>query len=197
MPLKTLVKVGSISNLSDARYCSGMGVDMLGFRVIKGQENYIEPAVFQEIRGWVSGPSVVAELYGIQSGTPLQDIIENYAPDYLEIHFHDLQYVSANVNLPLIVKVTDVDLTVSFQQIQLIGEKIHYLLLSDTVDEKLIEQVVPLFPVIISLKNISNLHKTMNSLLIKGIALNGSTEIRPGQKDYEDLALVLEQLEVE
>ena len=29
MPLKTFVKVGNITNLSDARYCAGMGVDML------------------------------------------------------------------------------------------------------------------------------------------------------------------------
>ncbi len=31
MALKTIVKVGNITNLSDARYCAVMGVDMLGF----------------------------------------------------------------------------------------------------------------------------------------------------------------------
>jgi phosphoribosylanthranilate isomerase len=35
MPLKTFVKVGCITNLSDARYCAGMGVDMLGFRAVE------------------------------------------------------------------------------------------------------------------------------------------------------------------
>ena len=29
--LKTLIKVSNINNLSDARYCAGMGVEMLGF----------------------------------------------------------------------------------------------------------------------------------------------------------------------
>ena len=31
--LKTQVKVSSITNLSDARYCAGMGVDLLGFPI--------------------------------------------------------------------------------------------------------------------------------------------------------------------
>ena len=60
MPLKTFVKVGSITNLSDARYCAGMMVDMLGFRSVEGQEGYIKPAQFQEIRGWISGPLVIS-----------------------------------------------------------------------------------------------------------------------------------------
>ena len=66
MPLKTFVKVGCITNLSDARYCAGMGVDMLGFRAVESQENYIKPSQFQEIRGWIAGPLVVAEVYGVE-----------------------------------------------------------------------------------------------------------------------------------
>ena len=85
MALKTLVKVGNISNLSDARYCAGMGVDMLGFRVISGQEHYVSPELFKEIRGWFSGPSVVAEAYGIRSGEDLPFIIQNYLPDFIEL----------------------------------------------------------------------------------------------------------------
>jgi phosphoribosylanthranilate isomerase len=81
MPLKTIVKVGNISNLSDARYCAGMGVDMLGFRVIDGLPGYIAPQAFQEIRGWISGPKVVAEIYGIDRSDKIPHIVENYAPD--------------------------------------------------------------------------------------------------------------------
>ena len=56
MALKTLVKVGKISNLSDAWYCAGMSVDMLGFTVIASQENYVSPELFREMRGWFYGP---------------------------------------------------------------------------------------------------------------------------------------------
>ncbi|MFM1835376.1 MAG: hypothetical protein RJA04_63, partial [Bacteroidota bacterium] len=48
--LKTLVKVSAITNLSDARYCAGMGVDLLGFPLGK-----ISIDQFTEIRNWLAG----------------------------------------------------------------------------------------------------------------------------------------------
>ncbi|HEY0656099.1 MAG TPA: hypothetical protein VGD65_23350, partial [Chryseosolibacter sp.] len=103
MPLKTLVKVGNISNLSDARYCSGMGVEMLGFRVIEGQQNFVSPKLFQEIRGWVTGPKIVAEIYGLTSPDQLPSILENYAPDYFEIDAAAFSILSDQLALPCIV----------------------------------------------------------------------------------------------
>src|SRR6187401_3084647 len=102
MALKTIVKVGGITNLSDARYCSGMGVDMLGFRVIEGQDNYISPKQFQEIRGWVTGPQIVAEIYGIEKESDLAEIIAQYRPDYLELGSGELNVLKANA-LPIIL----------------------------------------------------------------------------------------------
>ena len=90
MALKTLVKVGKISNLSDARYCSGMSVDMLGFCVVAGQDHYVSPELFKEIRGWFSGPAVVAEAYGIQKGEGLPAVIQHYLPDFIELSLQDL-----------------------------------------------------------------------------------------------------------
>jgi phosphoribosylanthranilate isomerase len=86
MPLKTLVKVGCITNLSDARYCAGMGVDLLGFRVIAGSEHHIDHTLFQQIRGWLSGPKIVAECYGISEKTNITEIISQFAPDYIELN---------------------------------------------------------------------------------------------------------------
>src|ERR1044071_5737472 len=104
MPLKTVVKVGNITNLSDARYCSGMGVDMLGFRVLEGQPNYLSPKLFQEIRGWVTGPKIVAEIYGLTSPDQLQSIIENYAPDYFELNASEFEAFQGDLTLPCIVE---------------------------------------------------------------------------------------------
>ena len=61
MALTTIVKVGNITNLSDARYCAGMGVDMLGFCFEKKSEQYIDPESYKEIIGWISGPQLVGE----------------------------------------------------------------------------------------------------------------------------------------
>jgi len=85
MSLKAYVKVGTLSNLGDVRYCAGMGVDMIGFQVIPGQPDYLEASRFQEIRGWVSGPLFVAEIYGLRDTSVVETLLENYKPDYLEL----------------------------------------------------------------------------------------------------------------
>ena len=56
MSLVTKVKAANITNLSDARYCAGMGVDWIGFPL-----SQVNPTVFSEITGWLSGPQWVVE----------------------------------------------------------------------------------------------------------------------------------------
>ena len=63
MALKVPVKVSGVSNLSDARYCAGMGVHWLGFSIKPDSPNYCSPEQFQEIASWVEGVSHVAEAH--------------------------------------------------------------------------------------------------------------------------------------
>ena len=58
MSLKTFVKVGNITNLTDARYCAGMGVNQLGFNV---EDPNFTVEKFKEITGWLEGIEYVAE----------------------------------------------------------------------------------------------------------------------------------------
>ena len=61
MALKTFVKVGNITNLSDARYCAGMGVDQIGFNIDPANSSYTEQDDLDSIRAWVSGVEIIAE----------------------------------------------------------------------------------------------------------------------------------------
>jgi phosphoribosylanthranilate isomerase len=180
MPLKTLVKVGNISNLSDARYCSGMGVDMLGFRVLPGQGNAISPKLFQEIRGWVTGPKIVAEIYGLASADDLSGIIESFAPDYFELSQAEFSTFEKHLTLPCIVSGNGAANT-----------KIEFRLLEETEstahsgNEKILIKTT-------SSENVLNLIKSPQ---VSGVALNGTPELRPGFKDYSELADILELLD--
>lgn len=182
MALKTFVKVGCITNLSDARFCAGMGVDMLGFRVVEGQENYIEPAQFQEIRGWISGPSVVAEVYGIRNSADLNLILDNYKPDYIEMGITEL-LLFTSIPLPLVLSVSEKDVVAGF------SIQPTYL-----ITKKGFKSSVPLIVEVDSRNAAENilLHPNTN-----GIALKGGRELKPGLKDFEVLHEVLELLEVE
>lgn len=56
------IKAGKITNLSDARYFSAMGVEMLGFCLDPTVDEHLTLQTFAPIRGWVEGPVMIAEL---------------------------------------------------------------------------------------------------------------------------------------
>jgi phosphoribosylanthranilate isomerase len=191
MPLKTVVKVGNISNLSDARYCSGMGVDMLGFSVIEGQEHYLAPKLFQEIRGWISGPKVVAEVYGVQSHEQLSAVVADYAPDFFELSLHEYLSFHRQLTLPCIVSVKKHEVI----EIREGYERVPYLLLEeDALSAELTQKSIH-YPILLSVTSGDSLSEKIKRYPISGVALSGSPELRPGFKDYSELADILELLE--
>jgi phosphoribosylanthranilate isomerase len=191
MPLKTVVKVGNISNLSDARYCSGMGVDMLGFSVIEGQAHYLSPKLFQEIRGWISGPKVVAEVYGVHSHEQLTSVLADYAPDLFELSLHEYRSFYHQLSLPCIVSVNKQEV------IEILPDYDHvpYLLLDENALSAELSQKSLHYPILLKVTSGESLPEKLKRYPISGVALNGSPELRPGFKDYSELADILELLE--
>lgn len=192
MPLKTLVKVGNISNLSDARYCSGMGVDMLGFRVIESQANNIPHKLFQEIRGWISGPKIVAELYGILPGQDLSAIISNYIPDYFEMSYPEFRENKKQIKLPSIVYLSKEEITKA--ELDSESENIAYVIVDEEDFDRLTEYTFP-YPALLRINSHKTLDEKLKNTLVSGVVLNGSPELRPGYKDYSELADILEALD--
>lgn len=181
MALRTFVKVGSITNLTDARYCAGMGVDLLGFEVIEGAPNYISPKTFQEIRGWVSGPKIVAEVYGLKAAENLETVIENYRPDYLELGSTEYQLLKDVLKLPyLIVLTKDEELPLGANPEMIIRKSESITNAGDLV--------------FVTTHQEAELALTKD---MKGVALTGSPESRPGIKDYNELSEILEFLETD
>jgi len=184
MPLKTLVKIGGVTNLSDARYCAGMGVDMLGIRVIQGQASYLAPQQFQEIRGWISGPLIVAEIYGITRREDLTFILENYKPDMFELGLTELEILST-LPLPYILNLGE-------------NDPINHLTLQpDFILSRTLLNNGNSVPLILEVESLAQVNDALNNPRVKGLAMNGSPEMRPGLKDYNILAEILEQLEVD
>lgn len=191
MPLKTLVKVSKISNLSDARYCSGMGVEMLGFRVIPGKEEYMPPELFQDIQGWISGPKVIAELYGLSNPEEIEFAIQTYAPDYFELTFSEYKSFRQALSLPCIVY-----LPFGTINAELINNdaNISYIL----VDEQTrCSNISTPYPVLIKIASLEKLNEKLAEGCFKGFVLEGPKELRPGVTNYEQLGSILEALDAD
>ncbi|CAG4993354.1 N-(5'-phosphoribosyl)anthranilate isomerase [Dyadobacter sp. CECT 9275] len=204
--LTNTVKISNVSNLSDARYCAGMGVEMLGFSIDENAAAYISPKKFEDICSWLAGVTLVAET----SLTDPEKIIQALAP----YPVHSIQvtesnllgYLKSELGLPLILRVSadqydagEMELLMS----RYADDVAHFLLESDD-DSPLSDEWIQTsgnlskeYPILVGfgLENESTV-TALTTLFPKiGIALKGSEEIRPGFKDFGSMMDILEALE--
>lgn len=188
MALRTFVKVGSITNLSDARYCAGMGADLLGFRAVPGHDNHITPKQFQEIRGWVTGPQIVAEVYGLSDSATWSSIQEEYRPDMVELGLSELAILSHEPSLPYILALAPGE--------QVPADRHPTYVLLDSDDPALL-QLATKYPVLVTVQQTSLVQPLLDGGGIRGLALQGGQEDRPGMREYNELGEILEMLDTD
>jgi phosphoribosylanthranilate isomerase len=196
MSLKTFVKVGHISNLSDARYCAGMGVNLIGFNF--DGEDSLSLETFREISGWLSGVEYVAEFSGtntegmisllkdseidyVQVSDPiLISPLTHYKPVILTCDIHKLSSLPDTLDIDYLIIEGNESYPFTHNIRELINSlgRCHKILLSTGIAPDNVETI-------------------QEELTIHGIAMKGSNEIRPGYKDYDELADILEILEEE
>ena len=131
--------------------------------------------------GW-EATSVVAEIYGLHSKAALDRILEEYKPDYLEMHVAELALFDT-LPLPFVLRVKKGDLPTSFSQ------QPAYLI------QPYSDAIAAPYPSLLAIDTKEDLETALRHPAMKGIALNGSAEIRPGLKDFDGLTEILEALE--
>jgi len=195
MALKTFVFISTVNNLSDARYCAGMHVDLIGFNVEKDNSKYINPETFKELTEWLSGVEFVAE-FEDSDLEQISETLQSYEVNHVMVNDAKLIEPLQTKGLKVILK-TDINnsldsinpdllvLTSSSDQMTADKEAIiknvsvnHDILIGFGLDDKNVELV-------------------LEQTKAKGIALTGSDEIKPGYKDYDELADILETLEID
>lgn len=210
MALKTFVKISEVNNLSDARYCAGMGVDLMGFRLDPTNELSLSPEKFSEITGWISGVKLVGEFYE-SSALVIKELIDSYAIHYIQTNkAEELDYLSTlKIPIMLNIDVSSLEKTDYLEEtIMEYADKIAYFVLtssgSDTdsvVFDKFLPDITALskdYPIILGFGiSANNVESIINSVEITGIELQGGDEIKPGFKDFGELADILEALEVD
>ena len=204
MALKTKVKINRITNLTDARYCSGMYVDILGFCLEKGSPHFVSPTQFQEITGWISGIDYAAE-FAEEDAYTIERTLAEY-PGITWIESGDLEtLVQLNsLGKKLIYRVKIEELDTLLPKTDLLRE--HEITLHLTS----INKSLPIDNEFIINKLSSQLNlflgagitpEKANSLCelpgLFGFALDSGDEIKPGLRDFDQLAAILENLELE
>lgn len=169
--------VNNITNLSEARYCSGMGVQFLGF-----SPQSIDAKTAQDITGWLSGPQYFIDISGLPSIPELNE----YPCEYILVAPHQLDGLPIDLNKKIMVKA-------AFAKAATIANLDPAYVIADAWTPNQVSEYKDA-NLIVSI----NQHEFIDELLnatIAGFMLTGGSESKPGLMEYDHLSSVFEKLE--
>ncbi len=200
--LRTLVKISSVTNLSDARYCAGMGVEWLGFSM-----DSLPVEKFQEIRGWVSGVNIVGETAETDAGR-IAGLVELYRPDAVQVSTPEVVAELDVLGLPVLVRVdfaaageleNNVRAASAGRSTTVVLENSDEFAQLDDETRRVVDALAFRHPILLGFGlTESNVLEILEELpTLKGLALSGGLELRPGYSEFGELMDLLEVLETE
>lgn len=198
MPHLVPLLIRGINNLSDARYCAGMGADKLTFVLDPALPGHLDARTVRELAGWVSGVELIGEfdqlsaqeINALSAECALDSVLLQRPrsaaelaaiapPVYLEL---TPEFVAAAGALPPSLAGIVVELP----------EKIPAELLA-TLREIAFQRPLWLGP---SLRP-ARARELAGQLRLAGLVLPSGDEVKPGLRDFDQLEAVFEALEVE
>lgn len=205
MGLKTLVLINQINNLSDARYCAGMGADILSFCLDPNEEDFLHPEVANEIIGWLAGVQVSGEFQSL-SGDNINLLADSCSLQFVQLNSLYLVDELSSIKVPVILRVLINKDTIESELLEILAlyqDYVHsFLIISDdfqTIDEtniRLLTDLATQFPIFIGfgIKE-DTINLVLESVKPAGIALRGGEEIKPGLKNFDELEKIFEAIE--
>jgi phosphoribosylanthranilate isomerase len=201
MGLRTLVKVSEINNLSDARYCAGMGVEMAGFVLQEGHSRYVSPDKIKDFASWIAGISLIGEFPGPITAEEVKTALDQLP--LAGIQTSDLQLKLPD---PAIILIRTLEFSTAINKAPLPHaqrENEFLLLTSDKITDALtyseeLKSLCATYKVLLGFGlNNDNIDTILNEIKPHGIALQGGDEVKPGMRDFAELSELLEILEIE
>ncbi len=202
MALQTLVKISGITNLTDARYCAGMGVEMVGFGIDDSANDFIGFQKIQDIIQWLSGVQLVGEI----TNQNIESVSE-YGFDFLETA--NLQLIDNQANnkgnsskVILKIVITQENLAELSYILEKYHTKVSYFLLESALQfdnhiTNILKNHCVKYPILLGFGiSQSTITHILDTIKPAGIALKGGIEISPGLKDMDELAEILEMIEI-
>jgi phosphoribosylanthranilate isomerase len=204
MSFLTNIKLGNITNLSDARFAAAAGATYIGFCFDTQSPNYIAPLKAKEIIDWVTGSAVVAE-FGEQSINEIKDISELLNIDVIEVNNNLLPDELLSLGKAIIKKVdvnllTAAQLQVEISAYKQVADAFHLYAsnLPEKFDCNQLQQLCETENIIWGLNiNTNNVLNIINSFKPFAIQLSGGVEEKAGVKDFDELNDLLEKITVE
>ncbi|GAA4007921.1 hypothetical protein GCM10022408_20050 [Hymenobacter fastidiosus] len=208
MSLITPVLVRGINNLSDARYCAGMGAEYLTFRLDPALPGYLQPEAVRELSGWVAGVQLVGE-FDTLAVDEINTLAQACGLHYVLLHRRRPAEELARLTVPALKLIKwipdmlpeDVEKRFHDQQNQVAG----FLLATPPPHPLTPMQLAQLTQQARTYKiwlgpgfaGATSIRTFVERIQPAGLVLDGGEEIKTGLRDFTELEAIFEQLDDE
>ena len=206
MPLLLPVLVRGINNLSDARYCAGMGADGLIFTLDPSLSGAVDAATVKELAGWVSGVELIGE-FGNMPATEVNRLVAECGLNrvFLNLKLSDPWpteplSVAALVKIPQMVAADGTFNPETVTKLRpLLPAGFEFVILTPTDQPSTVElytAAARMYPLWLS-GSVDQAWAQKLAIEVQpaGLILNGGDEIKPGLRDFTELEAIFEALE--
>lgn len=189
MALKFPIKINNVTNLSDARYCAGMDVALLGI------SNNLPIDEFTAIVNWITGIELCLDI--ADDNNQLNDYLSVYPFQFVESS--NIETLK-NLNIPnKILRINELD----FATINSICKQNQHkvsnfnIAIKDLSFDEIIE-LSSQFNIIASTSKYdkNQIDELLELKKLGYIGLYGGEELAPGLKSFDEIAEILEYLEI-
>jgi len=200
------LKVCGITELEDARYLAGAGVDYLGFIQHEDSPRFAPPSLASEIIEWVHGPSPVG-VFVNDGARAINEAVEEAGFELAQLHGQEPPHVVQQVECP-VIKAIRVRHDASSDQLRTLFERYEdtadYFLL-DTHDSsvwggtgesfnwRLARDLSSDYPIFLAGGiDADNVRRAVETMRPCAVDLSSSLENRPGEKSFAKIDAFVE-----
>jgi len=200
------VLVRGINNLSDARYCAGMGAQGLIFTLDAQLPDAVDAATARELAGWVAGVDIIGE-FGHVAGPEINRLVEECGLTGVLLRLDRVRQAwPQGLAVPVLVEVpesiltqpdhfaaTVADLRAAFPEGMALFADSPRPYSADRAYYHQLARQAPLW--LAAPADPTQAADTAQQVHPAGLILSGGHELKPGLRDFTELEAVFEALE--
>lgn len=213
--LRTKVKAGSITNLTDARYFAAWEVEWMGFNLDPASGAYVQPQTVKAIGEWIDGPKLTGE-FNLQSADEIRTAVDMLELDAVQagMFTNAATLIELQSPVPVIKEIvvepgnSNAELRELFGEFAALAQTFlldfgkngmdwRQLKQQQNLSVDFVRELCAQYPVLLSLDfDEETLDEVLDTLNPLGLSFTGSEEEKVGFKSFEDIDDLFEILEV-
>ena len=198
MPHLVPLLIRGINNLSDARYCAGMGADKLTFILDPALSGHLAPKTMKELAGWIAGVELIGEFDQL-SAHEINSISAECALDAVLLRSPRTAAELAEIAPPVYIELSgDAPIFTQTFPESVLGLVVELPTSASAETLAALQQIARERPLWLGPGLLPERARDLaTQLQLAGLSFPSGDEVKPGLRDFDQLEAVFEALEID